>query len=162
MVINDNLHHYELYKLVVDETNPPPPVHLLRLAEIRVEDLQSIALESGLKGWSELGKANLVRFLETHRYIFPDVFYEQRSFPDMLKAWTELFAPTGVAKHYTEVIRETLVKASTLWRASQFFGPTHNFRGLCFPRSDCKRDSYLRGVRDPFSKTFDSVSESEG
>jgi hypothetical protein len=51
-----------------------------------VKDLQKIAVEGRLKGWSKLRKTDVIKFLETHRYIFPDVFYEQRSFPDALKA----------------------------------------------------------------------------
>ncbi len=61
-VIKENTHHYEIYKLVVDETNPPPSAHFLRLAEMRVKDLQRIASQGGLRGWSKLRKADLVRF----------------------------------------------------------------------------------------------------
>ncbi len=160
-VINDNIHHYEIYRIVTDETNPPPSFCLLRLEEMRVKDLQKFASDSGLKGWTKLGKADLIRFLETHKYIFPDMFYEQRAFSKALKAWAELFASTSFAVHYAEIIKETLTRVSHSIGSTSFsiWAGFRPYTQLLDPMTHQKRDSYLRGIRDPFSETFEPVSD---
>ena len=96
------------FSLVEDESDPPPPLSLLRLSEMSVDQLCKIASDNGLRGYDILYKKELVRFLESHRYVFPDDFYKQRSLPDQIKAWVGLFAKKNFANHYVNVITNSL------------------------------------------------------
>ncbi len=98
------------YTIVEDESDPPPPVSLLRLSEMTLERLRKVAFGNGLRGWETLNKDKLVKFLEAHRYIFSDDFYKQRSLPNQLRAWVGLFAVGYFVKHYVEVMINSLTK----------------------------------------------------
>ena len=75
-----------------------------------VLELRDIARESGLFGYSALRKADLVGFLERRSFEITDSLNE-RIFPDALRAWVGLFvSDRSVAKHYTEVISDTLTR----------------------------------------------------
>ncbi len=100
------------YTIVEDESDPPPPVSLLRLSEMSSEWLREVASGNGLRGWKFLDEDELVKFLEAHRYVFPDDFYKQRSLPDQLRAWVDLFAFGNFAKHYAEVMINSLTKTN--------------------------------------------------
>ncbi len=100
------------YTIVEDENEPSPPTSLLRLSEMSSEWLREVASGNGLRGWKFLDKADLVRFLEAHRYVFPDDFYKQRSLPDQLRAWVDLFAIGNFVEHYTEVMINSLTKTN--------------------------------------------------
>ena len=102
------------HTIVEDESDPPPPVSLLRLSEMSSEWLREVASGNGLRGWEFLDKDELVKFLEAHRYVFPDDFYKQRSLPDQLRAWVGLFAIGNFAEHYAEVMINSLIKTNYL------------------------------------------------
>ena len=102
------------YTIVEDKNDPPPPLSLLRLSEMSVEQLCKIALDNGLRGYEPLNKAELVRFMEAHRYVFSDDFYDQRSLPDQIKAWVGLFAEGNFADHYSDVMTNSLKNTSYL------------------------------------------------
>ncbi len=72
------------YRPLVHKNDPPPPASLLRLSEMSAKKLKAIASENDLRGWEDLSKTDLVRFLVKHRYIFSDDFYKQRSLPNTL------------------------------------------------------------------------------
>ncbi len=100
------------YTIVEDESDPPPPVSLLRLSEMTLKRLRKVAFGNGLRGWETLNKDELVKFLEAHRYIFSDDFYKRRSLPNQLRAWVGLFAVGNFAKHYAEVMINSLTKTN--------------------------------------------------
>ena len=102
------------YTIVEDENDPPPPTSLLRLSEMSSEWLRKVASGNGLRGWNFLNKNELVKFLEAHRYVFPDDFYKQRSLPDQIKAWVGLFAVGNFAEHYAEVMTNSLIGTNYL------------------------------------------------
>ena len=54
-----------------------------------------------------------------HRYIFSDDFYKQRSLPNQIRAWVELFADDNFAEHYTEIMVNTLTKMNYYKPANQ-------------------------------------------
>ena len=95
--------------LTIDDDNPPPSISTSILSKIPVTKLRYIARESGLKGWSELRKVSLVKFLKKHSFAIMDFLHEQ-TFPDTLSAWVKLFSTSGFAEHYTEVIMSTLTR----------------------------------------------------
>ena len=100
------------YAIVEDESDPPPSVSLLRLSEMSSEWLREVASGNGLRGWKTFDKDELVKFLEAHRYVFPDDFYKRRSLPDQLRAWVGLFAVGNFAEHYAEVMINSLTKTN--------------------------------------------------
>ena len=102
------------YTIVEDESDPPPPTSLLRLSEMSSEWLRKAASGNRLRGWEFLDKAELVRFLEAHRYVFPDDFYKQRSLPNQIRAWVDLFAISNFAEHYAEVMINSLTNTNYL------------------------------------------------
>ncbi len=102
------------YTIVEDENDPPPPASLLRLSEMTLEQLRRVAFGNGLRGWETLNKDELVKFLVAHRYIFSDDFYKQRSLPNQLQAWVDSFAVGDFAKHYAEVMTNSLIRTSYL------------------------------------------------
>ncbi len=89
------------------------------------------------------------------------MFYEQRLFPSALSAWTELFAFVGFAEHYAEIVRETLlrVKHSVVSMSFPVWTGFQSYPQLSEIIPLRKKDLYLRGVGDPFSETFDPVSD---
>ncbi len=113
------------YKLIVDKNDPPPPPSLLRLSKMPIKTLKSIASRNDLRGWAGLSKIDLVKFLVRHRYIFSDDFYKQRSLPNQIRAWVELFADNNFAKHYTEIMLNTLTK-------SGYYKPTNQIEYYCW------------------------------
>ncbi len=102
------------YTIVEDENDPPPPTSLLRLSEMSSEWLRKAASGNGLRGWEFLGKNELVRFLEAHRYVFSDDFYKHRSLPNQLRTWVSLFAVDNFAEHYAEVMTNSLIRTNYL------------------------------------------------
>ncbi len=127
------------YELIVDQNDPPPPASLLRLSKMSIKKLKAIALKNDLGGWASLGKTDLVRFLERHRYIFPDDFYKQRSLPNQLKAWVGLFADGNFAEHYTEVMLSTLSKTG-------YYRPTNQIKYYCWWKGLPIAGDYERGL----------------
>ncbi len=109
------------YRLLVDKNDPPSPASLLRLSKMSVNKLKAIASKNDLGGWAGLGKADLVKFLKRHRYIFPDDFYKQKSLSNQLKAWVTLFADGNFAERYTEVMLNTLTKTG-------YYRPTNQIK----------------------------------
>ncbi len=102
------------YTIVEDENDTPPPTSLLRLSEMSSEWLRKAASGNGLRGWEFLDKNELVRFLEAHRYVFSDDFYKHRSLPDQLRTCVGLFAVDNFAKHYAEVMTNSLIRTNYL------------------------------------------------
>ena len=119
------------YTIVEDENDPPPPTSLLRLSEMSSEWLRKAASGNGLRGWEFLGKNELVKFLEAHRYVFSDDFYKHRSLPDQLRTWVGLFAVDNFAEHYAEVMTNSLIGTNYL---SEFVGCEREWwwSRLCF------------------------------
>ncbi len=113
------------YRLLVDKNDPPPPASLLRLLEMSIKTLKSIASGNDLRGWEDLSKTDLVRFLVKHRYIFSDDFYKQRSLPNQIRAWVELFAVGNFAEHCAKVISHTLTKMN-------YYKPTNQIKYYCW------------------------------
>ncbi len=73
------------YRLIIDRNDPP--ASLLRLSKMSIKKLKAIASKNDLRGWEDLSKTGLIRFLKNHRYIFPDDFYKQQSLPNHQKRW---------------------------------------------------------------------------
>ncbi len=96
------------YTIVEDENDPAPPLSLLRLSEMSVDQLGRIASDNGLGGYDSLNKDELVRFMEAHRYVFSDDFYDQ------IKAWVGLFAEGNFVDHYSDVIINSLKNTNYL------------------------------------------------
>ena len=113
------------YKLIVDKNDPPPPASLLRLSKMPIKTLKLIASRNDLRGWAGLSKIDLVKFLVRHRYIFSDDFYKQRSLPNQIRAWVELFADNNFAERYTEIMLNTLTK-------SGYYKPTNQIEYYCW------------------------------
>ena len=97
-----------------------------------------------------------------HRYVFLDAFYEGRLFTDALETWVRMVAPQSSVNHHVGVILMTLTKLrhpvvaslpDQLWSMNRVLNP------LVVSVYEA-RDSYLRGVGDPFAdaeEPFDPV-----
>ncbi len=84
------------------------------LSKMTVSELQDIAPESKLRGWSNLEKADLVSFLKTHSRTTIESLHK-RIFPESLRPWVGLFvSDKSIAEHYTEIILKTLTRIGCL------------------------------------------------
>ena len=124
--VEEERYHLCFYTFTVDENDPSPPASLLHLSNMSIKRLKAIASRNDLGGWATLGKPDLVKFLKRHRYIFSDDFYKQKSLPNQIRAWVELFANNNnFTEHYTEIMLNTLTK-------SGYYKPTNQIEYYCW------------------------------
>ena len=84
------------------------------LSKMTISELQDIARESELRGWSNLKKADVVSFLKTHSHATIESLHK-RIFPESLRAWVGLLvSDKSIAKHYTKIILKTLNRIGCL------------------------------------------------